>query len=60
LLINFFEPAALVEGVVKLLDNPSERKRLGENARKFAQSNYDLQKVCLPKQIEWVTSLATK
>ena len=57
LLIDFFDPNALVKSVVKLLENPSERQRLGENARKFAQSNYDLQKVCLPKQIEWVTSL---
>lgn len=60
LLFNFFEPAELVAGVVKLLENPSERERLGANARKFAQSNYDLHKVCLPKQVEWVSSLARK
>lgn len=58
LLVSFFDPSALVENVVQLLDNPSERKRLGENARKFAQRNYDLQKICLPRQIEWVTNLA--
>jgi len=60
LLFNFFEPAELAAAVVKLLENPSERERLGANARKFAQSNYDLHKVCLPKQIEWVSSLARK
>ena len=60
LLFNFFEPAELAAGVVKLLENPSERQRLGANARKFAQSNYDLHKVCLPKQVEWVSSLARK
>jgi glycosyltransferase involved in cell wall biosynthesis len=58
LLIDFFDPKALVESVVKLLENPSQRQRLSDNARKFAQSHYDLQNVCLPKQIEWVTSLA--
>ncbi len=58
LLMNFFEPKSLVASVVKLLENPSERQRLGKNARQFAQSNYDLQKVCLPQQIQWVTSLA--
>ena len=58
LLVSFFDPSALVENVVQLLNNPSERQRLGENARKFAQRNYDLQKVCLPRQIEWVTNLA--
>jgi len=60
LLFNFFDPAELAAGVVKLLENPSERERLGANARKFAQSNYDLHKVCLPKQVEWVSSLARK
>ena len=60
LLIDFFDPQALVDNVVKLLESPSERQRLSENARKFAQTQYDLQKVCLPKQIEWVTSLTVK
>jgi glycosyltransferase involved in cell wall biosynthesis len=60
LLFNFFDPAELAAGVVKLLENPAERQRLGANARKFAQSNYDLHKVCLPKQVEWVSSLARK
>jgi len=60
LLFNFFDPAELAAGVVKLLENPSERQRLGANARKFAQSNYDLHQVCLPKQVEWVSSLARK
>lgn len=58
LLTNFFDPASLVECVIKLLDNPKERQRLGKNARKFAQSNYDLHNICLPKQIEWVSGLA--
>ena len=60
LLFDFFDPKALTQSVVKLLNNPSDRKRLGENARQFAQNNYDLQKICLPKQIEWVTSLYHK
>jgi len=59
LLINFFDPQALVENVVNLLEDPSERLRLSENARRFAQSHYDLKNVCLPKQIQWVTSLAS-
>ena len=57
LLIDFFDPQALVQSVVKLLESPSDRQRLSDNARKFAQTHYDLQKVCLPRQIEWVTSL---
>ena len=58
LLIDFFDPEALVESVVKLLESPGERQRLSDNARKFAKSHYDLQTVCLPQQIEWVTGLS--
>ena len=56
-LVNFFDPAALTREVCALLDNPSERQRLGSNARAFAQSHYDLQSVCLPAQLKWVESL---
>ena len=58
-LINFFDPTALVQSVCELLNNPVERTRLGANARAFAQANYDLQTVCLPKQLEWVAQLKT-
>lgn len=56
-LVNFFDPAALAKAVCDLLDNPAERARLGANARAFAQQNYDLQTVCLPRQLEWVERL---
>jgi glycosyltransferase involved in cell wall biosynthesis len=53
-LVKFFDPKALAQDVCDLLENPSERQRLGHNARVFAQQNYDLQTVCLPKQLAWV------
>lgn len=56
-LFDFFDQHALVETVCELLDNPQERARLGANARAFAQANYDLNTVCLPKQLAWVNSL---
>jgi glycosyltransferase involved in cell wall biosynthesis len=56
-LVNFFDPKALTQEVCDLLDNPAERARLGANARAFAQQNYDLQTVCLPKQLAWVEGL---
>ena len=56
-LVNFFDPAALAQSVCELLNNPEERIRLGANARAFAQANYDLQTVCLPKQLAWVEQL---
>jgi glycosyltransferase involved in cell wall biosynthesis len=57
-LVDFFDAAALTQEVCDLLDQPEERQRLGENARRFACEFYDLQKVCLPAQLEWVQSLA--
>ena len=59
MLVNFFDPAALAQSVCELLNNPEERTRLSANARVFAQANYDLQTVCLPKQLEWVEQLKT-
>jgi glycosyltransferase involved in cell wall biosynthesis len=57
-LVDFFDHAALVDQIENLLQNPEERARLGRNARKFAQENYDLQTVCLPRQLDWVKSVA--
>ena len=57
-LVNFFDHARLAQEVCDLLDKPQERQRLGANARAFAQQNYDLQSVCLPRQLAWVEGLA--
>ena len=56
-LVNFFDPTELTEQVCQLLEQPQERQRLGRNARAFAQQNYDLQTVCLPRQLQWVEGL---
>ena len=58
-LVDFFDASALATSVCELLNNAEERKRLGANARVFAQANYDLQSVCLPKQLAWVEQLKT-
>ena len=57
-LVNFFDVAGLVNEVCALLDDPTARAKLGANARAFAQDNYDLKTVCLPKQLQWVQGLA--
>ena len=57
-LFDFFDPQALVQQVEYLLQNPTERERLGGNARRFALDHYDLQTICLPQQLEWVMNLA--
>ena len=56
-LVNFFDHQALAQEVCTLLEQPEERQRLGQNARAFAQQHYDLQTVCLPRQLEWVNGL---
>ncbi len=57
-LVSFFDAAALADEVCGLLDDPAARARLGARARLFAQENYDLKTVCLPKQLAWVASMA--
>ncbi len=59
-LVNFFDVKALSDEVCGLLDDPEERRRLGANARQFALANYDLESVCLPKQIQWVEGLLSR
>lgn len=59
-LVDFFDPQALTREVVDLLEHPAERQRLGHNARQFARQHYDLQTVCLPRQLQWVSALAAQ
>ncbi|NTW99888.1 MAG: glycosyltransferase, partial [Geobacteraceae bacterium] len=58
LLVDFFDIQGLLNSVCTLLEDPSERARLGANARAFARANYDLKSVCLPRQMAWVNRLA--
>jgi glycosyltransferase involved in cell wall biosynthesis len=58
-LVDFFDASALATSVCELLNNAEERNRLGANARAFAKANYDLQSVCLPRQLAWVEQLKT-
>lgn len=57
-LVDFFDIPGLAREVCALLDDPAARARLGANARTFAQANYDLKTVCLPRQLQWVERLA--
>lgn len=58
-LVDFFSPSAIAKSVCELLDNPQECDRLSKNAQDFVQKNYDLKRVCLPKQIAWLKALAS-
>ncbi len=56
-LVNFFDVSVLANEVCALLDDAEARVRMGQNARAFAQANYDLKTVCLPRQLQWVQGL---
>jgi glycosyltransferase involved in cell wall biosynthesis len=57
-LVDFFDGDALINEVCTLLDDPDLRTRLGQAAREHVVSHYDLMKICLPQQLEWVRQLA--
>lgn len=54
LLVDFFKPDAVAAGVVKLLENPVLRDKLGQHAREFAVAHYDLRSVCLPQMLQLI------
>jgi glycosyltransferase involved in cell wall biosynthesis len=57
-LVDFFDVQGLADRVIDLCNAPEQRQRLGAAARAFAIEHYDLDKICLPGQLEWVESLA--
>jgi len=56
-LVDFFETEALISEVCTLLDDAEMRARLGREARKLMQTQYDLRSICLPRQLEWVSKI---
>ena len=59
-LVDFFDRDALLREICALLDDADLRERLGQAARNHVVSHYDLGRICLPKQLEWVHELAAK
>ena len=50
---------ALVDRICTLLDDPETRARYSAAARDYVVRNYDLETVCLPKQIALIERVAT-
>lgn len=57
-LTDFFDADQLVARASEMLDDAELRARLGTQARRYVQENYDLRSICLPRQMEWVAKLA--
>jgi glycosyltransferase involved in cell wall biosynthesis len=58
MLVDFFDGTALVDQVCALMQDPDLRDRLGQAARAQVQAQYDLRRICLPQQMEWIARLA--
>lgn len=56
-LFPFFEPDRLVQEVCTVLDDEGMRASMAAASRQFAVQNYDLQSVCLPRQLAWIDQL---
>lgn len=57
ILVNFFDHDELAKTVISLIKNPTMRTELGSNARQTICNSYDLNSICLPKQISLINSL---
>jgi glycosyltransferase involved in cell wall biosynthesis len=59
-LVDFFNHSQLAESVIALLNDPEARAKFGEAAREHVLNNYDLKRVCLPRLLDLINSLALK
>lgn len=50
----FFGVNAIAEKVSFFIKKSKERQRFGKSARELILKQYDLEKVCLPRQSGWV------
>jgi len=53
-LVDFFDTDALVNAVCTLLDDADARAQMGRQARQLMRAEFDLQSICLPRQVKWV------
>lgn len=59
-LVDYFDGAALVDRICDLLDDSETRARYGAAARDYVLQNYDLETVCLPRQISLIERVASR
>lgn len=57
LLVNFFDHEALANKVAEVLASPGDYGSLGLAARRTVEENYDLNTICLPRQLRLVEKL---
>jgi glycosyltransferase involved in cell wall biosynthesis len=57
LLVDFFDQQALVETVSQVLNSPERFTQIRQAARISVVKRFDLETVCLPKQIQLIDRL---
>ena len=57
ILVDFFDTDDISNKVNHVLSNPNDYKRIKKEARKTIINNYDLRRVCLPKQVKLIEDL---
>lgn len=58
-MVDYFDGGALIDRICSLLDDPETRERYSAAAREYIIKNYDLETVCLPKQVELIERVAS-
>jgi glycosyltransferase involved in cell wall biosynthesis len=56
-LVDFFSPKDIANRVTELLNDQDKRDKMGKNARQTIVEKYDLETICLPRQIEIIENL---
>ncbi|GAB4286044.1 MAG: glycosyltransferase [Roseovarius sp.] len=56
-LVDFFDREALIARICELLEDAPQRHALGAAARRHIVAHYDLETICLPRQLDWVRGL---
>lgn len=56
-LVDFFDGAALIGEIDALMGDEAARARLGTAARAHIKAGYDLETICLPRQVQWVSEV---
>jgi glycosyltransferase involved in cell wall biosynthesis len=58
-LVDFFDRTGWCDAIEKVLENSDDVKSIRQAARERACQQFDLHTVCLPQQMQWISSLLT-
>lgn len=59
ILVDFFDHHDLAGKIDRLFNDAALRDKIGLGARIHAVKHYDLEKICLPAQVDWINSIVS-